>query len=824
MSRTSLPLWAWLACLIIVFTASFLRLHDINRLPDGLSSDESIKVMDAFHIAHNGVYPLYENFGSSEPMVRFYLSPLVALTGSYVVVDRIFMGFIGILTVATAFWATRCCLPTVRPEARLVAGLVAMTALTIALGHITLSRSLYRGTLLPLFMLLTLGFLMRGLHTSKWRDFVCSGLFLACGMFSYTSAYVTPLAFAALVLCLVFFRWHQWRLWLPRLLLTVIAALMLFSPVLLRLTQVPQSVLGRAQAVGGNEIQFQSTVSIMLHQLLEEGDQNPQYNTARAAVIPQAVQGVFFAGLLILLLTPRNPASWYLLTLFILTMVPAVASAEPIHGLRIVGLFGVFPVITGIGAGWIFHIIAIQSLKKVILPVTVLCLMILLFTQALSASALYTDFWGNADGQRLWQIFGRSLNHNEWFFRSDRRAFARWILEQPTPLLIPVEELNRNVTRSWLTQRLTNVRADQLPTIAADTRVVFPWELETDVTMQTSRDFAYISDDTIWLLPPLTEETHAALLSQTPLETIAGVGRYESLGYTVALPEKLAFETSLPIPDLQYGDDLILTGWRGATTLLPGGKMPFTLYWTPNRETIGHDYFLYVQVLTQNHERVAGEDIQILRWLYPTSQWAAEDTVPTTVTLTMPEALTPGVYRLVAGIYPMYQDPLPVLTPIRAALTNPVTIAWLKVPLTDYTVPPERAQAVNAVFGESFELKDVHSVITNNVATISLYWQSLVSRSPYDATIFVQVLDATGEIIAQSDERPRGGSYPTLVWDQGERIKTPFSLTLPPDSDPESLSLRIGMYTQDPDLNNLSVTRDEQPQPDSFIVVPLSTR
>ncbi len=73
--------------------------------------------------------------------------------------------------------------------------------------------------------------------------------------------------------------------------------------------------------------------------------------------------------------------------------------------------------------------------------------------------------------------------------------------------------------------------------------------------------------------------------------------------------------------------------------------------------------------------------------------------------------------------------------------------------------------------------------------TLTLDWQSLSSNLD-DYTVFVHVLDTSGQIIAQADSQPRGGAYPTSLWVAGEYISDPYTFNLAPGT----YTLELGLY------------------------------
>lgn len=76
---------------------------------------------------------------------------------------------------------------------------------------------------------------------------------------------------------------------------------------------------------------------------------------------------------------------------------------------------------------------------------------------------------------------------------------------------------------------------------------------------------------------------------------------------------------------------------------------------------------------------------------------------------------------------------------------------------------------------------------------VTLVWQA---DGPTDApyTVFVQLLDASGALIAQSDAEPAGGSRPTTGWRSGEYIVDAHALTFNARAAPGPAALIAGMY------------------------------
>ena len=80
-----------------------------------------------------------------------------------------------------------------------------------------------------------------------------------------------------------------------------------------------------------------------------------------------------------------------------------------------------------------------------------------------------------------------------------------------------------------------------------------------------------------------------------------------------------------------------------------------------------------------------------------------------------------------------------------------------------------------------------------NSITLKLYWQS-EAPLPTDYTTFVHLRNAAGETVAQKDQPPLEGAYPTSLWDPGEIIADEVTIPLPEELPSGEYSLVVGLY------------------------------
>jgi 4-amino-4-deoxy-L-arabinose transferase-like glycosyltransferase len=128
---------------------------------------------------------------------------------------------------------------------------------------------------------------------------------------------------------------------------------------------------------------------------------------------------------------------------------------------------------------------------------------------------------------------------------------------------------------------------------------------------------------------------------------------------------------------------------------------------------------------------------------------------------------------------------------------------------TGYTPPQSLAdvharQTVNARY---HELDPNGSTITllgadypqqieaGSTLPLTLYWVAdRAMKNSY--TVFVHLVDASGNKLTQIDVAPRSGTYPTSLWSRNEVVVDEVTLTLPADLPPGQFSMRVGLYLQ----------------------------
>ena len=86
--------------------------------------------------------------------------------------------------------------------------------------------------------------------------------------------------------------------------------------------------------------------------------------------------------------------------------------------------------------------------------------------------------------------------------------------------------------------------------------------------------------------------------------------------------------------------------------------------------------------------------------------------------------------------------------------------------------------------------------------------------------MFVHLVDPSGLVRAQRDTAPRGGNYPTSIWETGEIVPDEYTLTVPGDAPSGVYRIELGMYDW-PGLQRL-VTKSGNTVLGNQVVLPLA--
>jgi hypothetical protein len=136
------------------------------------------------------------------------------------------------------------------------------------------------------------------------------------------------------------------------------------------------------------------------------------------------------------------------------------------------------------------------------------------------------------------------------------------------------------------------------------------------------------------------------------------------------------------------------------------------------------------------------------------------------------------------------------MLPIRRAgetIPHPFLLPAILRPDLSSTRPNSSLLAAPVRFGEMIDLV----AVTQTGDELVLWWQSIAS-TPHSYTVFVHLLDETGQLESQADGVPNHGLSPTAVWLPGELVRDVHSIS------PSGI-LAIGLYDSETGVRLMAV-------------------
>ncbi|MCC6905296.1 MAG: phospholipid carrier-dependent glycosyltransferase [Anaerolineae bacterium] len=262
--------------------------------------------------------------------------------------------------------------------------------------------------------------------------------------------------------------------------------------------------------------------------------------------------------------------------------------------------------------------------------------------------------------------------------------------------------------------------------------------------------------------------------------TFAEVGPVVVTRNTFPRLETLPIQYRLEVPALRT---VSLLGYDLPERLLrPGEHLRLALHWLsigaqPDDATVR-------LLLNESIVLYAGDPVH---GTYPLTQWAVGEAITDRYDERLPVDLEPGQYRLSVQLgdgTPVVLDTL-TIEPSNRLFEIPGDVRTTGMPVV--------FGGQVALAGFTLPVRDVHP---GESVTVGLVWRS-EARSETSYTVFVHLIDASGQIVAQLDRTPAVGNQPydTDLWLPGEVIVDDgYVLSLPDDLAPGEYRVRVGLY------------------------------
>jgi len=804
------PQIAFVLMTMLLFGAWFLRVDNITQIPPGIESDTAHVLFDALRISRGYPQPFYFDT-RPEPAWRFIMGGWFVLVGPEVWTARLPAAFVGLLTIAMVY---RIGLVILRKQAwKYLGALVAAGAMTGITAHLFLSRSHYRVILTPFILTLAMYCLLRAAHTQGSKTWSLGGFFAGLGMHTYIAGLMVPLLAVGFGVHQFVFppkgeraRWFNPLYMLGGMIIPVGAWLLLRS-------YIPD-LYARVDAVSGNSVSFPPSFERIWEALVEafpafflEGYPHALYNTPDTPFLNPVLAVFAVIGFGAAVWRWRHADGAILLGALFLFMLPGGLSREATHSVRLLGTFPVLALLAGWGVAsttaLITEVVGRRHIAQVItVPAATFLGVCLAGYSLIYAHTHYQNFFRDRDQYAGFPVEEwRKISHNYTLALYD----AMLLLEDVTePTYVPYTPLNTPIGAYMLQRRaypnvMTWARyseehnVDMLPA----GQVFYPTYnmYYRAVPHQDSLQVLLLPDEkTMVLLPPNAD---GSPVIEWPTDDDAE-DLYSPYGWHIAktderdasAPPELALDA---VTDATFtiGNGMHLVGHFAPQSPEPGTEEHVVLMWEISSRQPAAMFSIVQLANLVDWNPVGLEKDLIHQYVFPTSYWQPGDIVPEVVEVDISAGLSDGLYAWgVGGSVPPSRELLPV-TPVELG-QGPIANMWFwqtaRYPQVVTGKPlPNGAQTIDASFDDGIALEGYEVRREEEQSIITLYWRAYEPPTD-DYTIFVHA-EAGGQIIAQRDERPLGGTLPTWAWQADELVVTTFMLDAPQPED-----IFIGMY------------------------------
>ncbi|HAL61294.1 MAG TPA: hypothetical protein DCP08_02680 [Chloroflexi bacterium] len=251
---------------------------------------------------------------------------------------------------------------------------------------------------------------------------------------------------------------------------------------------------------------------------------------------------------------------------------------------------------------------------------------------------------------------------------------------------------------------------------------------------------------------------------------------------------------------VRFGEAMELVGYKtDKDSLQPGQALTVTLHWRCLRE-MDENYTIAVQVLGPDYESYGGINTYPGRGNYATSLWRVGDIVQDTYRIAVSKEFpAPALAQIkVAAFSQPTLEHLPALDAKGNLIGDSAIFGRTRVSSLAQELP-EIFNRVDVRFGDAVSLRGYRLSLqlhSGDDLPITLYWEALQTIDR-DYTVFLHVVDARGNVIAQHDSQPRSGGYPTTLWMPGEMVEDEHAVPIPDSLPSGEYSLLIGLYSLD---------------------------
>ncbi len=798
----------------IIFLAFLLRVWQLPHTPPGLWYDEAYYSMDAVHLLDGGPWQLFfAGNNGREPIFIYWQALLIWIFGATPLTSRLIGPWVGTLTIPLVYVLAR---RLTRGYARsnwlayLAAG-----GMAFSFWHLGLSRGGFRGILLPLVTILVFYAFWRGWQEKSIKLVILAGVALGVSQYTYLAARALPLVLALFGLVWTALHWRDKAalksLWLTLVVMALVSAAV-FAPLGWIFFNEPDLFSSRIEDVfftPDNAKELFLHLSNAIRIFVDNGDPNWRHHLPDRPMLGWLGWLGFWPGLFICLRRARQTPYLFLLVTLLTLFLPALLSVPPAHALRLSALLPIYYIFFALGLIAVTYWISTRWLGRFgPLPRSMAAILVAV-TLMEGGLTLYDYFYRWANAEETYVEYNTPLVEfvDELIGRSAKN-----------PVIIPFQLYVHPTTRYLLHDHFVEqpavANAASLESYAGSVQLVslpnnfrilnvanIP-ELPSFVWLARSPDgqgVAYVSRP-----PRQKERAYLAQIKEsvTPeiyqdrfAGTLAEIRQIDTVAPLLPMFTQAAPRRST---DLNWGNLAALRGYDVVPEVIrPDQPLTLNFYWRSlTDKTFSHRLFLQLidpagQPINQWEGEGFREDMY---------RWRENGLLPTQHTLWVGPDTPPGPYLVRIGFFDVETGRrLPLYVDGQPTGTDQIQLGLFYVSANG-TDPRRPATPVSANFANSIELTGVttipfdRSTLSASTLPLTLHWQTIrPTDKPY--TVFLQLLDAQGQVISGWDRQPFNGLYPTHRWSPGEVIADTFELPLPEDGlPPGSYRVITGFY------------------------------
>lgn len=752
--------------LAITLLALFLRVHRLAELPLSFNLDEAWDAYNALRVAQTGVIPIFfpGDYGC-EPLMLYLQAIAFRLWDANGWALRLFPAFVGVVTIPAIYRVT---IELFRETAHARwLGALAAGILAVSFWHLDVSRLTFRAGFVPLFSVLATWAFWRGWTNRGFQYFALAGALIGAGLYTYLSSRMIPATLAGFAvtasLAGLFLRAHFPPVNIRHAFLGLCGMALtggiVFAPLAIYYLQHPGQFALRAGDVSIFSANFAGSVSLgeniirVARWFLDRGDLNPLFNVpARPALDLFGIVG-FWIGVAIALTRVASTPRYLLLLIWIgVNLSPTVLTVDAPHFLRALGALPAIVILAADGLGWLWQRVVPQS------DWTPLILVAISFGGALTYYD-YFDVW--AHSRATYDAFEGPI---------DTAVTRVMALSQASNVMVPLSIYGTPQMQFALAKRYSQ----NIPFIPRS-----PQRAAWFVTTTVQRANIVLGPDGVFVPPPLNDAQVARLKTilknGQPVKNKFGDGVATQAQIENAAEFISDLQPAHPL-DANFGGAIRLFGYSlTPATVTPGEQVWVTLYWQGLRD-LNTDYFLSVNLFDARGESFAQRVSHPALDAAPTSLWRRGAILPDAFDLRVPADAHDGRYRVEISL--LDRAAADLLLPLQGATDrlglDPFIVARAAVN------PSAIENPIGVKLGEPalITLLGYDLARTGEALSITLYWKSERAMSQ-DFSVFIHLLDANGNLVAQHDSAPQNGNAPTSWWRPGDLIADGHELNIP---------------------------------------------